>query len=32
MAILAGYTSERKLGGIAGLSGWLPLHQKFAAV
>jgi len=32
MAILASYTCERKLGGVVGLSGWLPLHQKFAAV
>ena len=32
MAILAAYTCERRLGGVVGLSGWLPLHQKFAAV
>ena len=32
IAILAGYTCERKLAGIVGLSGWLPLHDKFAAV
>ena len=30
--MLAGYSSERKLAGIVGLSGWLPLHNKFAAV
>lgn len=32
IAILAGYTCERKLGGVVGLSGWLPLHKKFASV
>lgn len=32
IAILAGYTCERKLAGVAGLSGWLPLHKKFASV
>ena len=32
IALLAGYSSERKLAGIAGLSGWLPLSDKFQAV
>jgi predicted esterase len=32
IAVVAGYTCERKLAGIAGLSGWLPLHDKFSAV
>ena len=30
--MLAGYSCERKLAGIVGLSGLLPLHDKFAAV
>ena len=32
MSILTGLTSERKLGGIACLSGWVPLRHKFEAV
>jgi predicted esterase len=32
ISLLAGYTCERKLAGVVGLSGWLPLHNKFAAV
>jgi lysophospholipase-1 len=32
MSLLTGLTSERKLGGIAVLSGWLPLHKKFKSV
>jgi len=32
IAILAGYTCQTKLGGIIGLSGWLPLHHKFPAM
>jgi len=32
ISLLAGYTCERKLAGVVGLSGWLPLHTKFAAV
>ena len=32
VALLAGYTCERKLAGVAGLSGWLPLLSKFMAV
>lgn len=32
IALLAGYTSERKLAGVVGLSGYLPLDTKFAAV
>jgi lysophospholipase-1 len=32
MSLLTGLTSERKLGGIAVLSGWLPLHNKFKSV
>ena len=32
VALLTGLTSEYKLGGVIVLSGWLPLHQKFAAV
>jgi lysophospholipase I len=32
VAILAGYSCERKLAGVIGLSGWLPLHEKFGAV
>jgi len=29
ISLLAGLTSERKLGGVAVLSGWLPLRNKF---
>lgn len=32
IALLAGYSYEQKLAGVAGLSGWLPLHNKFASV
>jgi lysophospholipase-1 len=32
MSLLAGLSSERKLGGVAVLSGWLPLKRKFKAV
>ena len=32
ISVLAGYSCERKLAGVVGLSGWLPLHNKFAAV
>lgn len=32
MSLLTGLTSERKLGGVAVLSGWLPLKNKFKAV
>jgi lysophospholipase-1 len=32
MSLLTGLTSERKLGGVAVLSGWLPLSHKFKAV
>jgi predicted esterase len=32
IAILAGYLCERKLAGIIGVSGWLPLSHKFPAV
>lgn len=32
MSLLTGLTSERKLGGVAVLSGWLPLHKKFKGV
>ena len=32
MSLLTGLTSERKLGGIVSLSGWIPLRQKFKAV
>ena len=32
MSLLAGLTSERKLGGIVVMSGWLPLRNKFRAV
>jgi predicted esterase len=30
VALLGGLTCKHKLGGIVGLSTWLPLHQKFA--
>lgn len=32
MSLLTGLTSERKLGGIAALSAWLPLRRKFKSV
>lgn len=32
MSLLAGLTSERHLAGVAVLSGWLPLREKFKAV
>ena len=32
MSLLTGLTSERKLAGLAVLSGWLPLREKFKAV
>ncbi|KAG6861847.1 hypothetical protein C0995_011144 [Termitomyces sp. Mi166 len=32
MSILTGLTGERKLAGIAALSGWLPLKDKFKSV
>ncbi|KAL7271530.1 hypothetical protein RUND412_005700 [Rhizina undulata] len=32
LALLAGLTCERKLGGIIALSAWLPLHQKMLAM
>lgn len=32
MSLLTGLTSERKLGGLAILSGWLPLQNKLKAV
>lgn len=32
IALLGGYSCERKLAAVVGLSGWLPLHTKFAAV
>lgn len=32
MSLLAGLTNERKLGGVAVMSGWLPLKNKFKAV
>lgn len=32
MSLLTGLTGERKLAGIAALSGWLPLRSKFKAV
>lgn len=32
MALLTGLTSERKLAGVACLSGWLPLHGKIKSV
>jgi poly(3-hydroxybutyrate) depolymerase len=32
MSLLTGLTGERKLAGIAVLSGWLPLRNKFKAV
>lgn len=32
MSLLTGLTTERKLGGVVVLSGWLPLKEKFKAV
>lgn len=32
MSLLTGLTSERKLAGLAVLSGWVPLREKFKAV
>lgn len=32
MSLLTGLSSERKLGGIVVLSGWLPLRDRFKAV
>jgi lysophospholipase-1 len=32
MSLLTGLTSERKLGGLVVLSGWLPLRNKFKTV
>ena len=32
MSLLTGFTSERKLAGIAVLSGYLPLRDKFVSV
>ncbi|CAZ86658.1 unnamed protein product [Tuber melanosporum] len=32
LALLAGLTSKHKLGGIIGLSAWLPLHQKIESL
>lgn len=32
MTLLTGLTSERKLAGLAVLSGWLPLRYKFKSV
>ncbi|KAK2465960.1 hypothetical protein APHAL10511_001601 [Amanita phalloides] len=32
MSFLTGLTSERKLAGIAVLSGWLPIHKKFKSM
>ncbi|PWW78473.1 Phospholipase/carboxylesterase [Tuber magnatum] len=32
VALLAGLTFKHKLGGIVGLSTWLPLHQKFESL
>lgn len=32
MSLLTGLTSERRLGGIVVMSGWLPLKAKFKAV
>lgn len=32
MSLLTGLTTERKLGGLVVLSGWLPLATKFKAV
>ncbi|KAF7981751.1 hypothetical protein HWV62_32375 [Athelia sp. TMB] len=32
MSLLGGLTNERKLGGVAVLSGWLPLKNKFESM
>ena len=32
MTLLTGMTSERRLGGLAVLSGWLPLREKVKSV
>ncbi|KAJ6515397.1 Phospholipase/carboxylesterase/thioesterase [Mycena sanguinolenta] len=32
MTILTGLTTERKLAGLAALSSWLPLHEKFKSM
>ena len=32
MSLLCGLTSERKLGGVVSLSGWLVLRNKIKAV
>lgn len=32
MSLLTGLTTERRLGGVAVMSGWLPLKNKFKAV
>lgn len=32
MSLLTGLTSERKLGGVVCLSGWLPLRHKVKSV
>lgn len=32
MSLLTGFTTERKLAGVAVLSGWLPLRNVFKSV
>ena len=32
MSLISGLTRERKLAGLAVLSGWLPLRSKFKSV
>lgn len=32
MSLLTGLSTERKLGGVVVLSGWLPLKNKFKTV
>lgn len=32
MSLLTGLTSERRLGGVVVMSGWLPLKNKFKLV
>ena len=32
MSLISGLTRERKLAGLAVLSGWLPLRNKFKSV
>lgn len=32
MSILTGLTTERKLAGLAVLSGWVPVREKFASM